>query len=159
MLSAVVISPSARSFAPASNAAERSAALWMSRTTSFNPREPAALSRAFTWGTAIGSARYESTRTREILGTASFSSSSRLAPRGEAMNVIPVTFPPGRARLATSPVPTGSPSGIMTIGTVRVAFFAAWAAGVVVTTMMSAFSRKQSAASEGNRSPWPAAER
>jgi hypothetical protein len=41
------------------------------------------------------------------------------------MNVKPVTFPPGRARLATRPVPTGSPNGIMMIWIVRVTFLAA----------------------------------
>jgi len=38
----------------------------------------------------------------------------------------------------------------------RVAFFAAWAAGVVVTTMMSGFSARHLAAREEKRSPWQA---
>jgi hypothetical protein len=65
----------------------------------------------------------QDTRARERvrLSVASFSSSRRFAARPEAMNVNPVTLPPGRARLATSPVPTGSPSGNMTMGIVRVA--------------------------------------
>src|SRR5262249_24076619 len=32
--------------------------------------------------------------------------------------LIPVTLPPGRARLATSPLPNGSPEAVMTIGMV-----------------------------------------
>ena len=36
----------------------------------------------------------------------------------------PVIFPPGRARLATNPIPTGSLSFVMTIGIVAVASFA-----------------------------------
>ncbi len=44
--------------------------------------------------------------------------------------VLPVTFPPGRARLRTKPARTGSPIAIMTIGTVEVAALAARLAGV-----------------------------
>jgi hypothetical protein len=47
----------------------------------------------------------------------------------------------------------------MTIGIERVAFLAAWVAGVVLTAMISALRRRHSAASIGNRSPWPSAER
>jgi hypothetical protein len=39
--------------------------------------------------------------------------------------VSPVTFPPGFARFSTRPAPTGSPTAIITIGTVFVVFFAA----------------------------------
>ena len=42
---------------------------------------------------------------------------------------IPVTFPPGRGRLATSPVAMGSPVSAMTIGISRVACCAARASG------------------------------
>jgi len=38
----------------------------------------------------------------------------------------PVTFPPGRARLWTRPVPIGGPSPIITTVIVRVAPAAAW---------------------------------
>jgi hypothetical protein len=44
---------------------------------------------------------------------------------------IPVTLPPGRLRLATSPNWTASTPAWKTIGTVVVAAFAARAAGVV----------------------------
>jgi hypothetical protein len=44
----------------------------------------------------------------------------------------PVTFPPGRARLCTKPVPIGSATATMTIGMVDVARFAAKAQGVKV---------------------------
>src|SRR5215813_1040409 len=61
------------------------------------------------------------TVTRESLGTTSFRISSRF-PRnsGESWD-NPVIFPPGRARLATNPLPTGSSSCAMTIGIVDVA--------------------------------------
>src|SRR5512138_3228960 len=42
--------------------------------------------------------------TRETLGRAPLSISRRLAARSGATELIPVTFPPGRARLATSPL-------------------------------------------------------
>src|SRR6202048_5444977 len=43
---------------------------------------------------------------------------------------MPVTFPPGRGRLMTRPVPIGSPVSAITIGISRVACFAATAVGV-----------------------------
>jgi hypothetical protein len=52
-----------------------------------------------------------------------------LARQIGAVAETPVRFPPGRARLATSPVANGSATD-MTIGMVAVAFLAAWAAGV-----------------------------
>ena len=39
---------------------------------------------------------------------------------------IPVVFPPGRARLVTSPNPTASFTFVMTMGMVLVAFWTAW---------------------------------
>jgi len=71
----------------------------------------------------------------------------------------PVTFPPGRARLAMSPSPSGSPTTAMAMGIVAVAFFAAAAAGVGPATMMSTLSRTNSAASSGRRSNRPSANR
>ena len=56
------------------------------------------------------------TATRESLGTISFRSSSRLPLNSGANVVNPVIFPPGRARLATNPSPTGSLSCAITIG-------------------------------------------
>src|SRR4030095_11439842 len=55
--------------------------------------------------------------TRRILGTVSLSSSSCLATHSRpAVPDTPVTLPPGRARLAMSPVPTGSQTAIITLG-------------------------------------------
>src|SRR5215468_7868980 len=59
------------------------------------------------------------------LRDASFRSSSRFPPKSEPTLDNPVTFPPGCARLATSPIPTGSVALVMTMGIVLVAFFAA----------------------------------
>jgi hypothetical protein len=58
-------------------------------------------------------------------GTSSDSRSSRLGFSSGAMMLTPVRFPPGRARLATSPAATGSPPPKKTIGIVDVAPFAA----------------------------------
>ena len=50
---------------------------------------------------------------------------------------MPVTLPPGRFKLATSLVPTGSPAVAKTIGIAVVAFLAANTAGVPPVTMTS----------------------
>src|SRR5436309_337471 len=60
--------------------------------------------------------------TRLSLGVISFSSSKSFPPNSPPTFVSPVTFPPGRARLATSPVATGSVLLVMTMGIVVVAF-------------------------------------
>jgi hypothetical protein len=63
-----------------------------------------------------------------------------------------VTFPPGRARLATKPVATGSMDApAITIGMVRVAFMAAVAPTSVDVTMTSTPSATRSAARAANR--------
>src|SRR5215813_14100483 len=63
--------------------------------------------------------------TRESLGTTSLRISSRL-PLSSTLRVdSPVMFPPGRARLAMKPSPTGSGSFVMTMGIVEVASLAA----------------------------------
>jgi len=49
------------------------------------------------------------------------------------MNVKPVMFPPGRARLATRPMPTGSFDTAKTVGMIDVASFAATAGAPEVT--------------------------
>ena len=63
--------------------------------------------------------------TRASLGTASLSISSLLVFSSGAKLECPVTLPPGRARLATRPSPTGSAAFVITMGMVVVAFFAA----------------------------------
>src|SRR5258708_11238938 len=50
---------------------------------------------------------------------------------------VPVTLAPGRARLATSPAPTGSATLTITIGTVLVAFLAASDACVTTETKLA----------------------
>src|SRR5450432_3335374 len=74
------------------------------------------------------------------------------------MCVRPVIFPPGLARLATSPVETGSPV-TMTIGMVAVASLAMRTAVVPLVRMRSTLSRTSSAAIAGSRSILPSAYR
>ena len=60
----------------------------------------------------------------------SLSISSRFPANTVVMVVNPVMFPPGLARLSTSPPATGSPASKKTMGIVLVAFLAARAADV-----------------------------
>ena len=93
------------------------------------------------------------------MGTASLSTSSLLVFSSVAKAESPVTLPPGRARLATRPTPTGSPTLAITMGMVVVAFFAANADGPPVTTIRSTLRRTRSAASSGRRSVFCSANR
>ena len=97
--------------------------------------------------------------TRASLGTASLSISSLLVFSSSAKLESPVTLPPGRARLATKPAPTGSPAFVITMGMVVVALLAANAAGVPETTIRSTLRRTRSAASSGRRSGFCSANR
>ena len=61
-----------------------------------------------------------------IVGATSFSSCSRFPTiSGPGSSDSPVTFPPGRARLATTPMPTGSVMPHITMGIVAIARLAA----------------------------------
>ena len=97
--------------------------------------------------------------TRASLGTASLSISSLLVFSSGAKPASPVTLPPGRARLATKPAPTGSPAFAITMGMVVVALFAANAVGAPETTIRSTLRRTNSAASSGRRSGFCSANR
>ena len=60
------------------------------------------------------------TTTLETFGTVSLSSSSHLPPSEASYTAKPVALPPGRAKLATKPLPTGSATVAKTMGTLRV---------------------------------------
>jgi hypothetical protein len=62
---------------------------------------------------------------------------SRFAASSVDSSVIPVTLPPGRARLVTKPLPIGSAALCMTMGIVLVAPMAALIAGVADVTITS----------------------
>src|SRR5712692_661185 len=93
---------------------------------------------------------FQSTATRENFGTASLRSCTRFAAISTALTARPVTFPPGRAKLATRPVSTGSAVPTITIGTVFVTLAASSAATVPGVTSMSTLAATSSAASCGN---------
>ena len=59
------------------------------------------------------------------VGTNSRSTSRRFGPSSTFIDVLPVTLPPGRLRLATSPISTGLAEIENTIGIVEVTAFAA----------------------------------
>src|SRR5262245_22136359 len=99
-----------------------------------------------------------STATRAALGTSSRMSSSRFATNSADKKLMPVMFPPGRARLATRPSLTGSSARMKTMGIVVVAALAANAPfeSVAITATCR---RTSSVASAGSRSIWFSAQR
>src|SRR4029077_20438830 len=109
--------------------------------------------------TPPGLAAFQRTATRETPGRISLSGPSRFTASSGKRVASPVTFPPGRARLATNPWPTGSETATATMGIVVVACFAARAAGPPVVTMRSTLRRTRSAARSGNRTILPSANR
>src|SRR6185295_3796207 len=76
-------------------------------------------------------------RSRMVGRGASLSSCNRLALSSASMIDSPVTFAPGRDRLATRPSPTGSATIAMTMGMADVARWAALVAAVVSATITS----------------------
>ncbi len=73
---------------------------------------------------------FQSSATRLADGMISLTSCRRFGPRSGERMVLPVTLPPGCARLCTRPARTGSPIEIATIGIVEVAILAARLDGV-----------------------------
>ena len=88
-------------------------------------------------------------------GAISLSTSSRFAFNSGFICDSPVMLPPGRPKLSTIPVATGSPAAAMTMGISVVAFLAARVSLVTEVTMMSTLSRTRSAISAGKRSLFP----
>jgi hypothetical protein len=86
-------------------------------------------------------------------GTSSQSISNRFSVNAPVRMLTPVRLPPGWARLATRPNPTGSPTSLKTVGIVEVAFLAASAGGAPPPVTITLTLRlTKSAASAGNRS-------
>jgi hypothetical protein len=106
-------------------------------------------------------------RTRRVLGasrgagmpvvSSSTCGSESWAVRMPTRATLPVRLPPGRARLATSLVATGSSVVMATIGMDPVAFFAAFAATVPAVMMTSTFAPTSSEANWDTRSAPPSA--
>ena len=97
---------------------------------------------------------FQTTAARVSEGIASRNRARRLPSSSVPVEITkPVTLPPGRARLATTPCRTRSMAAApMTIGIVAVARLAATAAGPPSVTMMSTGRPTSSAASAGSRS-------
>ena len=74
----------------------------------------------------------------ETAGTNSCSSSNCFCPSSTIKLATPVRFPPGRFKLATSPIATGSVATENTIGVVVVAAFAARAERVPAAAITAA---------------------
>ena len=85
------------------------------------------------------------------LGTSSCSSPSCFAAKSVTVKTTPVTLPPGRLRLATRPVLTGSMPVVKTIGIVAVAALATGAA-MPFAMITATWRRTRSAAIPGSRS-------
>jgi len=82
--------------------------------------------------------------TRFVPGASALRSSSRFASSSLVTTASPVTLAPGRSRLATRPVSTGSSTVAVTTGSA--ALLAASVAGVPAVTMRSTLARTSSAA-------------
>ena len=87
------------------------------------------------------------------------SSPSLLRPSATSKLLTPVMLPPGRFKLATRPNLIGSSAVVNTMGIIAVAALAACAAGVLVAAMTVTLRWIRSAASAGNRSYCPSAQR
>jgi len=81
-------------------------------------------------------------------------------PASEYSNAVnPVALPPGRAKLATAPVPTGSLRLVNTIGMVRVSASRASTPGVLPANSTSGFASTKSLAMTRMRAGSPAGQR
>src|SRR5262249_49066711 len=93
--------------------------------------------------------------TRVAVGATLCSISTSLPLRSVLRIETPVMLCPGRPRLSTKPLPTGSLDAAMTIGIVAVAFCAALITGVSPATMTSTLRCTTSAASSARRPTSP----
>src|SRR6266487_2621223 len=77
--------------------------------------------------------------TRRTLGAKSLSISSHFPLIDGSKLANPVIFPPGREKLETNPLPTGSATFVNTVGMLRVSRRMAATPGLVLTKMRSGF--------------------
>src|SRR5262245_13926632 len=103
------------------------------------------------WVSALGLVGLTSRTMVVAEGTAPCSNSTSFGPTSTLKRVAPVTLPPGRFRLATNPICTGSAIVVKTMGIVPVAAFAARTAGVVVAAITATSRRTRSTAIDGHR--------
>src|SRR5260370_7620968 len=118
------------SFIMAANAVSNSMRGLTLTEMTVTPNVGATACNSSNWRTLEALSGFQRKATREMVGIASLRICNRLAPTSGPRMVLPVIFPPGRARLGTRPARTGSPIDIMTLGIVMVACLAAKLAGV-----------------------------
>lgn len=133
----------------ASNAGWKSLRLWTGRDWSASPNTFAADSISVKGNFPRGPPDGQRKPTRPTLGKDSFNSSSLFPPKSAERTVNPVRLPPGRAKLATSPLSTASSVTAKTTGMVLVAFLAAVAPNSLAVTIASSLWRTSSAARPG----------
>src|SRR5262245_50880843 len=104
----------------ASKARRISSPFLTSKSRDRNPSDRVAVSVSFHSGGVAGLLRLKKPAITAAAGTISLSSSTRLPYKSLTIELSPVRLPPGRARLATRWVPTGSPEAAMTTGIVAV---------------------------------------
>ncbi len=131
----------------------------MLRFCSFTPTASAAVFTSFSSCALPGKAVVPKTAMRESFGMISLRRSRRLPLSSRLRFDNPVMLPPGRARLVTNPLPTGSGSWVMTMGIVMVASLAARVAVEPLVTIRPGLSRTSSAANWGRRPASPLAQR
>ena len=129
-----------------------SAALRTSKDSSWTLNTLAACSISLNDCALPGLFNSPKTATRESFGIIYFRSSSCLPLISGDRFERPVIFPPGRARLATNPEPTGSLSFAITMGIVAVASLAGRVAAAPAVTITSTLRCTNSAARLGRRS-------
>ena len=121
------------------------------------PSDGAAVWMAPNWPIPAGAPGSRRTAARVTPGAICLSSSSHLALRPYSKFVNPVALPPGRARLSTKPLPTGSTTCTNTIGTARVVCSNGAMLILPVARMTSGVSANNSSAYLRISSEFPAA--
>src|SRR5215831_14424147 len=143
----------------AANAGAKSSARRISNVAMSRPRVLAVASTSLISRTAAGAPGLTIMANLRRPGTTSRNRASRLPARSVDCIDRPVTLPPGRARLATRPLATGSSTSAITIGMTDVACFAATTGAAECVTMTSTLSRTNSATISAKRSVRPSAHR
>src|SRR3954462_4970452 len=118
-----------------------SAASRTSTALAVTPNEGATTSMARKRLAQLAFCRFKMNATQFTLGATFFSSCSHFPPISGSKFANPVRFPPGRARLATKPTPTGSEIPVNTIGIVWVSFRRAAKIGVLFQKIASGAER------------------
>ncbi len=130
------------------------------KTCNCSPRLRAAACRFFDCVSALGLIGLRRSAMAVASGINWCRRSSRFGPSSTFSMLTPVRLPPGRLRLATSPVPTGSTPLLNTIGIVAVAALAARGETLPpVAAITATWRRTSSAARAGNRSYLSSAQR